>query len=232
SETDLRELLGPERFFEEDVRGRLTPGVAPGLAWTETGGTVLYVETVLLPHSSEMVLTGQLGEVMRESARAALSWLRAHADELGLDAETVRQGVHVHVPAGATPKDGPSAGVAMATALASRFSGIPARGDVAMTGEITLSGLGLPVGGVPEELLAPHRGGMKTVVIPASNAQDLTEVPANVRDGLQIQFARHVNDVLAIALPELVARKKHVLAKGRPAPSGADRDEEAAAAGN
>jgi ATP-dependent Lon protease len=228
-EAELRELLGPERFFEEDVRARLAPGVAPGLAWTESGGTVLYVETVLLPQSSELVLTGQLGEVMRESARAALSWLRAHQGELGLDPEVVKQGVHVHVPAGATPKDGPSAGVAMATALASRFSGIPARGDVAMTGEITLSGLVLPVGGIREKLLAAHRGGIKTVVIPASNEHDLTEVPANARAGLEIKLARHVTDVLEIALPELTKRKQRIVAGGRAGSSGESRGGEAAA---
>jgi ATP-dependent Lon protease len=217
-DADLRGLLGPERFFDEDLRARLQPGVAPGLAWTEAGGTVLYVESVLLLQSRELLLTGQLGDVMRESARAALSWLRAHAAELGLETKVLNQGVHVHVPAGATPKDGPSAGVAMATALASLYAGIPARGDVAMTGEITLTGLVLPVGGICEKLLAAHRAGMREVIIPARNGQELTEVPANVREALRIHTAAHVTDVFAVALPALAARVpvKAAAASARP----------------
>src|SRR5690606_29042320 len=149
--------------------------------------------------------TGQLGAVMQESARAALSWLRSHAATLGLDAGALAQGVHVHVPAGATPKDGPSAGIAMATALASLFSHQRVRDDVAMTGEITLSGLVLPVGGIKEKVLAAHRAGMRTVILPRQNQRDVGEIPPDVRADLEIVWVDRVTDVLSVAIPGIGA---------------------------
>src|SRR5205823_11831770 len=171
---DLPEMLGPERFLPEKARKQLEPGVATGLAWTEAGGEVLYIEATLLPNGRGLRLTGQLGEVMKESARAAQSYMWSHADRLGINAASFRKaGVHIHVPAGAVPKDGPSAGVAMATALASLYAHTPVRNDTAMTGEITLSGLVLPVGGIKEKVLAARRAGLCRVILPKDNAKDL-----------------------------------------------------------
>ncbi len=204
---DLDELLGPERVRPERSRRSLPPGVATGLAWTEAGGDVLYIEAALLPRQSGLKLTGQLGKVMKESARAALSFVLAHAEELGIDARKVRDsGVHIHVPAGAVPKDGPSAGVALVTALASLYAGAPVSPDVAMTGEITLAGLVLPVGGIKEKALAARRAGVKKVVLPKDNERDLREVPENVRKELEVTFAERIEDVLAVTVPQ-VARK-------------------------
>ncbi|MFO0708171.1 MAG: endopeptidase La, partial [Nitrospira sp.] len=158
----LGEWLGSERFMPEEARKNLPPGVATGLAWTPTGGDVLYIETTLLPGSHELTLTGQLGDVMQESARAARSYLWSHAESMGLDISRFkRNGVHIHVPSGAIPKDGPSAGITMATALASAYVGKAVRSDTAMTGEISLSGLVLPVGGIKEKVLAAHRAGIR-----------------------------------------------------------------------
>jgi ATP-dependent Lon protease len=203
---DLTELLGVEKFFAEDARKQLPPGVVAGLAWTQAGGEILYVEAVLLPESKDLVLTGQLGDVMKESARAARSFIGSHADELGIDAKLLHGGVHVHVPAGATPKDGPSAGVTMATALASLFTGHAVRSDTAMTGEITLSGLVLPVGGIKEKLLAAHRAGIRRVILPKRNEQDASELPEHVRKELELVYAESIGDVLGAAIPELAGR--------------------------
>src|SRR5205823_10507422 len=199
---DLPEMLGPERFLPEKARKQLEPGVATGLAWTEAGGEVLYIEATLLPDGRGLRLTGQLGAVMKESARAARSYLWSHADRLGIDADLFRRsGVHIHVPAGAVPKDGPSAGVAMATALTSLYTGLPARSDTAMTGEITLTGLVLPIGGVKEKVLAARRAGMRRVILPRDNEKDLRELPENVRKVMKIIYAERVEEVLAAALP-------------------------------
>jgi ATP-dependent Lon protease len=202
---NLAELLGTERFFLEEARKELPPGVATGLAWTETGGEVLYIEASTLPARActQLRLTGQLGKVMKESAKAAQSFLWSHARQLGLDADAMRQdGVHIHVPAGAVPKDGPSAGVAMATALASLYTRRPARSDTAMTGEITLSGLVLPVGGIKEKVLAARRAGIKRLILPKANEKDLRELPANVRQELHFTFAERIEDVLPAALDQ------------------------------
>lgn len=205
---DLAELLGPERFTAERARQQLPPGVATGLAWTETGGEVLYIEASLLPHSRHLRLTGQLGEVMRESAKAAQSYLWAHAEPLGIDPDLFHNsGVHIHVPAGAVPKDGPSAGVAMITALASLYTRTPARSDTAMTGEITLSGLVLPIGGVKEKVLAAHRAGIRRVILPQDNEKDLPEVPEQVRREMQFVFAERVEQVIANAIPLLAEQQ-------------------------
>ena len=160
-------MLGPERFFLEQARKELEPGVATGLAWTEAGGDVLYIEATLLPGARGLRLTGQLGDVMRESARAAQSYVWSHAPQLGIDPDDLPPaGVHIHVPAGAVPKDGPSAGVTMAAALTSLYTRLPVRSDTAMTGEITLTGLVLPVGGIKEKVLAARRAGIRRVILP------------------------------------------------------------------
>jgi ATP-dependent Lon protease len=200
----LVEYLGPQRFMPERARQSLPFGVATGLAWTEAGGDVLYVEATLLLGSRGLTLTGQLGEVMQESAKAAQSYIWSHAESLGIDPALFRRhSVHVHVPAGATPKDGPSAGVTMATALASVYSKLPVRVNTAMTGEITLTGLVLPVGGIKEKVLAAHRAGIQRVIVPKENEKDLREIPDTVRREIQFVFAERIEDVLVAAIPEL-----------------------------
>ncbi|MDR4464738.1 MAG: endopeptidase La [Nitrospira sp.] len=196
----LAEWLGSERFMPEEARKNLPPGVATGLAWTPTGGDVLYIETTLLPGSHDLTLTGQLGDVMQESARAARSYLWSHAESMGLDISRFkRNGVHIHVPSGAIPKDGPSAGITMATALASVYEGKAVRSDTAMTGEISLSGLVLPVGGIKEKVLAAHRAGITRIILPKANEKDLKDVPQEVRDELTFILAERIEDVLPAA---------------------------------
>jgi ATP-dependent Lon protease len=204
---DLPELLGPERFFLEQARRSLEPGVATGLAWTEAGGDVLYVEARLLPGARGLRLTGQLGDVMRESARAALTFVWSNAPQLGVDPDLFRHtGLHIHVPAGAVPKDGPSAGVTMVTALTSLYTKLPVRSDTAMTGEITLTGLVLPVGGIKEKVLAAHRSGIRHVILPAANEKDLRELPESVRSEMTFTPAERAEEALRAAIPELAPR--------------------------
>jgi ATP-dependent Lon protease len=195
---DLEDYLGHEMFFHEMARQTLPPGVSTGLAVTEMGGEVLFIEATLLPGSKGLTLTGQLGEVMQESAKAALSYLWSHSGELGMDCadKFENSGVHVHVPAGATPKDGPSAGVAIVTALASLCSGRPVRSDTAMTGEITLSGLVLPVGGIKGKVLAARRSGMKRVVLPKKNEPDLKDIPEEALRDLEVIFVERIEELL------------------------------------
>ena len=195
---DLEDYLGHEMFFHEMARQTLPPGVSTGLAVTEMGGEVLFIEATLLPGSKGLTLTGQLGEVMQESAKAALSYLWSHSRELGIDCadKFENSGVHVHVPAGATPKDGPSAGVAIVSALASLCSGRPVRFDTAMTGEITLSGLVLPVGVIKGKVLAARRSGMKRVVLPKKNEHDLKDVPEEVLRDLEVIFVERIQELL------------------------------------
>jgi ATP-dependent Lon protease len=194
----LIELLGTERTIFEQGRKVLPPGVATGLAWTETGGDVLYVEAVLLPKNRDLILTGQLGEVMRESAQAARSYLWSHAEKMGLDSRQMQMaGVHVHVPAGAVPKDGPSAGITMMAALASVYTGIPVRRDTAMTGEITLAGLVLPVGGVKEKILAARRAGIRRIILPSENEKNLRDLPEHIRQETVFVFVENVAEALA-----------------------------------
>ena len=197
------DYLGPARFRSEAAFRTSRPGVATGVAWTETGGDVLFIEAVLLPGGSgHLTLTGQLGNVMQESARAALSHVRQQSEALGIKPDVLtRHDVHVHVPAGAIPKDGPSAGVTMATAIVSAARGEPVQSDVAMTGEITLSGLVLPVGGIREKALAARRYGIKTFILPEMNEQDLAELPPDVRREMTFVPARTLEDVLKVALP-------------------------------
>ena len=202
---DVPELLGPEAISPEEFRKDLPPGVVTGLAWTETGGDVLYIEAALLPNGKELSITGQLGEVMQESAKTARSYLWSHAAEFGLKpSQFLDSGLHIHVPAGAIPKDGPSAGVAMTVALASIYSGRAARSDTAMTGEVTLVGLVLPIGGVKEKVLAARRAGLKRVILPRGNQKDLRDLPEEVRLEMEFVFADRVADVLAEMLPGLV----------------------------
>lgn len=215
---DLVELLGPEKVALERARKKLPPGVATGLAWTEAGGDVLYIEAILLEHGSGLTLTGQLGAVMQESAQAAHSYVLSQAKALGIRMPEGR--VHLHVPAGAVPKDGPSAGVTMAVALASLYTGKPARSDTAMTGEISLTGLVLPVGGIKEKVLAARRIGLRRVILPQDNEKDLAELPENVRKELQFVFATRIEDALAAALSATTAKARsnnHRPANGRPA---------------
>lgn len=200
----LGDLLGPEIFLPETGRKTVPAGVVTGLAWTETGGDVLYIESALLPEGKGLTMTGQLGEVMQESAKIAQSYIWAHASELGVDPEKIKNnGVHVHVPAGAIPKDGPSAGVTMTTAMASIYTGLPARSDIAMTGEVTLAGLVLPIGGVKEKVLAARRAGIHRVILPQGNKKDLRDLPDHVRHEMHFNFVDRVEQVLSIVIPNL-----------------------------
>jgi ATP-dependent Lon protease len=203
---DVPDYLGPSHFHSEGAFRLSRPGVATGVAWTEAGGDVLYIEAVLLPGGGgHLTLTGQLGNVMQESARAALSHVRQQSTALGIEPDTLtKQDLHIHVPAGAIPKDGPSAGVTMATAIVSAARQIPVRPDVAMTGEITLSGLVLPVGGIREKAMAARRHGIKTFVLPKGNQQDLAELPEEVRNEMTFVPAETLQDVLHVALPDVV----------------------------
>jgi ATP-dependent Lon protease len=202
---EIEDLLGPEPFSPEQARREFPAGVATGLAWTESGGDVLYIEATLLPDGKEVTITGQLGEVMQESAKTARSYVWSHAAALGIDpAKFLNSGLHIHVPAGAIPKDGPSAGVTMTTALASLYAGKPARSDTAMTGEVTLTGLVLPIGGVKEKVLAARRVGIKRVILPRGNQKDLRDLPDEVRQEMEFIFADRVEDVLRAVVPGLV----------------------------
>jgi ATP-dependent Lon protease len=212
TERRVREALGKRRFFAESRRRTRRPGVATGLAWTPVGGDVLFIEATAMPSPAgrpELVLTGQLGDVMKESAQAALSYVRAHLGELAPGVEEdwfADHDVHVHVPAGATPKDGPSAGVAMTTALTSLVTARPVRADVAMTGEVTLTGQVLPIGGLKEKALAAQRNGITTVIAPALNEPDADEIPEHLRRDLTFAFVDDVREALEVALEPVRAR--------------------------
>ncbi len=206
----LPKLIGPEKYLETRRDEEVLPGVVNGLAWTPTGGDLLTIEAATLPGKGNLKLTGKLGDVMQESAQIALSFVRARAERLGLAPDFMeRQDLHVHVPEGAIPKDGPSAGITMATALVSALTGIPVRSDLAMTGELTLRGRVLPIGGLKEKLLAAHRLGCKAVLIPSENARHLEEVPAEVREQMRIHLVNHMDEVIGLALarmPEAVGK--------------------------
>ncbi|MGZ8765845.1 MAG: S16 family serine protease, partial [Acidimicrobiia bacterium] len=210
---DVRAHLGRARFLAEEIDDRTAaPGVATGLAVTGIGGDVLYIEATAVPTGSPgepgLTLTGQLGDVMKESAEIALSYVRAHAAELGVDPGLLTgRRFHVHVPAGAVPKDGPSAGVTMTTAIVSLLTGRPVRSDVGMTGEVTLQGRVLPIGGLKQKVLAAQRAGLTTVVLPARNGPDLDDVPEAVREVMAFHLASSVDDVLAVALEDRPAEE-------------------------
>jgi len=198
---DVAEVLGPSRFENEVAQRTSVPGVATGLAWTPVGGDILFVESARMPGSGKLILTGQLGDVMKESAQAALSLVKAQAAELGIDPKLFDQSdIHVHVPAGAIPKDGPSAGVAMFVSLASLLKRRPVRPDVAMTGEISLRGLVLPVGGIKEKTIAAARAGIKKVILPARNRRDLEDIPQSARSLLELVWVERVSEALEVAL--------------------------------
>jgi ATP-dependent Lon protease len=198
---NLRDFLGPERFFAEIAERTEDPGVAVGLAWTPNGGDILFVEATRMAGKKGLTLTGSLGDVMKESAQAALSYIRSRADRLGLAPDFYESSdLHIHVPAGAIPKDGPSAGVTIATAVASLLSGRPVRPNVAMTGEITLRGKVLPVGGIKEKVLAAKRAGIETIVLPRRNEKDLEDVPEAVRAAMRFVFVERMDEVLEHAL--------------------------------
>jgi ATP-dependent Lon protease len=194
-------LLGPPKYIRETKLKTSKPGVVTGLAWTPTGGEILHIEALRYPGKGSILLTGQIGDVMKESAQAALSLVKSRVRELGIPPDAFKEAdIHIHVPAGAVPKDGPSAGVAMFTALASLFSDRPVRSDVAMTGEITLRGLVLPIGGLKEKTLAAQRAGVGTVIIPKLNEKDLPDVPVEVKQELKFVLVETVDELLAAAL--------------------------------
>jgi ATP-dependent Lon protease len=197
----VRDALGRQKFFQESAVRTAVPGVSTGLAVTGTGGDVLFIEATRMPGKDGLTLTGQLGDVMKESARIALSFVRSHADELGIDRGDFESNeFHVHVPAGAIPKDGPSAGIAMTTAIASLLTGRPVKHTVGMTGEVTLQGRVLPIGGLKQKVLAAHAAGLTDVILPERNRGDLDEVPQDVRDQMTFHPVMSVDEVLRIAL--------------------------------
>ncbi len=201
---DLPILLGPDKFKTDRQRENMAPGVAPGLAYTEVGGDILYVEATLTHKDDKTITTGHLGKVMQESIQAARSYIWSVAERLNIDRATIEQnGIHVHVPAGAIPKDGPSAGITMATALASLYSNKKVRDDVAMTGELTLSGLVLPVGGIREKVLAAHRTGIRHVILPRDNESDFAKLPKPVRDEMEVTLVDRLEDAVKVAIPGL-----------------------------
>jgi ATP-dependent Lon protease len=202
----LREALGKRRFFDEVAERIDRPGVATGLTWTPSGGEIVFVEAALVPGKGDLQLTGQLGDVMKESAAAALSYLKSRAPEFGIDIDVFKtQDIHIHVPAGAQPKEGPSAGVTVLTAIASILTGEVVCSDLAMTGEITLRGKVLPIGGVKEKVLAAHRAGIRKVLLPARNEVDLDDIPAELREEMELVLVESIDQVLKEALPSLVA---------------------------
>ncbi|MFN4180485.1 MAG: endopeptidase La [Armatimonadota bacterium] len=198
---NLPEFLGPPKFIEEIAERKPQVGVATGLAWTPFGGSVLFVETTKMPGKGSLTITGYLGEIMKESAQAALSYVRSRSEQLGIPEDFFsKHDIHIHVPAGAIPKDGPSAGITMATALASLATDRPVRHDVAMTGEITLTGRVLPVGGIKEKVLAAKEAGIAEIILPVQNEKDLVEVPEHIRNALHFHFVENMDEVLEIAL--------------------------------
>jgi ATP-dependent Lon protease len=225
----VRRYLGVARYRYGEAEEKRQIGLATGLAWTEFGGELLLIEAAIMPGKGNLKVTGKLGEVMQESAHAALSYIRTRAEIMDLEKDFYQKiDIHIHVPEGAIPKDGPSAGITMATALASALLRVPARNDLAMTGEITLRGRILPIGGVKEKLLAAHRGGIKTVILPAENEKDLAEIPGKIKKNLKIIFVRHMDEVIsaAIEMPEGAKAPDAVPLPEPPptAPEGSDGD--------
>jgi ATP-dependent Lon protease len=219
----LVEHLGPPRFEYGELEVEDQTGAATGLVVTEVGGDIVAVEVTRMEGKEDFILTGQLGEVMRESARAGLSWIRTHADQLGISKETFeKQTLHIHVPAGAIPKDGPSAGVTMATAMVSAFTGIPVRKDVAMTGEITLRGRVLPIGGLKSKILAAHLSGARQVILPKKNEKDLRDIPEEIRKQIKLVLVDSMDQVLEAALRR---RPKPLVAKAGPGTGSGSRGE-------
>jgi ATP-dependent Lon protease len=212
----LPKLLGIPRYLEEERERELPPGVAVGLAWTPVGGVILHIEVTTMPGKGQLIMTGKLGDVMKESAQAALSYARAKSDKLGIDPDFLeKRDIHIHIPAGATPKDGPSAGVTLVTALISALTNTPICSDIAMTGEISLRGRVLPVGGIKEKILAAVSAGMKRVLIPARNEKDLADIPAELRGRIKVQLIEQIDEVWPLACgAEQPEEKQEALKKG------------------
>jgi ATP-dependent Lon protease len=220
---NLDKFLGVRRFRYGKAEDMNRIGQVTGLAWTEVGGELLTIEAAVVPGKGKLQHTGQLGEVMQESIHAAMTVVRSRAQVLGLEPEFYQKhDVHLHIPEGATPKDGPSAGIGMCTALVSALTKIPVRSDVAMTGEITLRGEVLPIGGLKEKLLAAHRGGIKTVLIPDENEKDLVEIPDNIKGNLEIKPVKWIDEVLALSLTKQPLPHEASDAPGA-APAGEDK---------
>jgi ATP-dependent Lon protease len=213
------EFLGPQKYLPEIADRTAEAGVATGLAWTPVGGDILFIEATRMNGKGNLVLTGQLGDVMKESAQAALSFIRAHARWLGLEEGFLeRSDIHLHIPAGAIPKDGPSAGVTMFVAMVSLLTGKAVRSDVAMTGEITLRGLILPVGGIKEKFLAAHRAGIKRVVMPERNRKDIIDIPEQPRKEIEIIHVKRMDELLPLVLTEMPALEGTMLGNMTPPP--------------
>lgn len=214
TKSKVQGYLGASKFHSDLAERTTEPGVVTGLAWTAAGGDILFIESSKMKGKGKLTLTGQLGDVMKESATAAMTYVRAHANDFGIDPNFNDElDLHVHVPAGAIPKDGPSAGVSMITSLVSLISGIPVKSKVAMTGEITLRGNVLPIGGVKEKVTAAHRAGIKEVILPYLNQKDIEEVPENVSQDMKFYFAKEIWDVLSVALPKVAKNRKNAQAK-------------------
>jgi ATP-dependent Lon protease len=217
---NLHKYLGPPKYLPESEQEKDEVGVATGLAWTEAGGDIIYIEAAIMKGKGSLTLTGQLGDVMKESAHAALSHIRSRAKEFGINIEVFnRHDIHIHVPAGAIPKDGPSAGITMATALASIFMNIPVNHKVAMTGEITLQGRVLPIGGLKEKILAAKRAGIMEVILPRRNEKDLEDIPKNIRKVMKFHLVEKMDEVLPVALKGFKKKnlRKITQKAGRPA---------------
>jgi ATP-dependent Lon protease len=215
----IADFLGPQKFLPEVAERTAEAGVATGLAWTPVGGDILFIEATRMNGKGNLVLTGQLGDVMKESAQAALSFIRAHSRWLGLDDGFLEKSdIHLHIPAGAIPKDGPSAGVTMFVSMVSLLTNKPVRSDVAMTGEITLRGLILPVGGIKEKFLAAHRAGIKRVVMPERNRKDVIEIPEQPRKELEIIYVKRMDELLPLVLTELPDLKGTMIGAVTPPP--------------
>jgi ATP-dependent Lon protease len=201
SQSAVQKYLGPPRFRHGQIEARDQIGIVTGLAWTHAGGDLLCVETLVMPGKGELIITGKLGDVMKESAQAAVSYVRSRAERLGLDPRFHRKtDLHIHVPEGAIPKDGPSAGISMCTSIVSALTRRPVHRDIAMTGEITLRGRVLPIGGLKEKILAAHRAGIRKVLIPGDNEKDLKDIPASIAKQLEIVPVEHMDEVLTHAL--------------------------------
>jgi ATP-dependent Lon protease len=197
----IAKYLGPPQFKHSQIEDKDQIGIVTGLAWTPVGGELLCVEALIMPGKGDLIITGKLGDVMKESAQAAVSYVRSRADQLKLDKDFYKKlDIHIHIPEGAIPKDGPSAGISMSTAITSALTRQPVRHDVAMTGEITLRGRVLPIGGLKEKALAAHRGGIKKVIIPKENEKDLRDIPASITKQIEIVPVEHMDEVLLHAL--------------------------------
>jgi len=202
-ENGVEKYLGKQKYIRDRAERMKRPGIAIGLAWTQVGGDILFIEATKMPGEGKLQLTGQLGEVMKESAQAVLSFIRSNTLELGIDERFDKKyDIHIHIPAGAVPKDGPSAGVTLLTSVVSVLSGRKVRDDLAMTGEITLRGSVLPVGGIKEKVIAAHRAGLKSIILPKQNSKDLDDIPSEIRDELEFHFVEDMIDILNMALED------------------------------